>query len=74
LSFAEKQSVLVIERTVVGLLRLCICAATRNVLLTEILECLTILRDFPPSVTQAVAEQIMAGVTNLSSVQSEHRK
>ncbi|KAG0746337.1 hypothetical protein G6F57_000076 [Rhizopus arrhizus] len=73
LSFAEKQSVLVIERTVVGLLRLCICAATRNVLLTEILECLTILRDFPPSVTQAVAEQIMAGVTNLSSVQSEHR-
>ncbi|KAG1623531.1 hypothetical protein G6F45_010888 [Rhizopus arrhizus] len=73
LSFAEKQSVLVIERTVVGLLRLCICAATRNVLLAEILECLTILRDFPPSVTQAVAEQIMAGVTNLSSVQSEHR-
>ncbi|RCH92835.1 GDP/GTP exchange factor for ARF, partial [Rhizopus stolonifer] len=73
LSFAEKQSVLVVERAVVGLLRLCICAASRNVLLDKILKCLTILRDFPPSVTQTVAEQIMTGATSLSSVQSEYR-
>ncbi|KAI9258522.1 hypothetical protein BY458DRAFT_557888 [Sporodiniella umbellata] len=74
LSFSEKQSVLIVERTVVGLIRLCICAATRNVLLDQILQCLSTLRDFPPSVTQTVAEQIMAGATSLSSVQSEFRK
>lgn len=74
LNFAEKQSVLVVERTVVGLLRLCICSATRNVMLEEILTCLRLLRDFPPTVTQAVAEQMMAGIFNLSSANSENRK
>lgn len=74
LDFAEKQSVLVVERTVVGLLRLCICAAARNVMLEDILSCLRLLRDFPPTVTQAVAEQMMAGIFNLSSANSEYRK
>lgn len=74
LEFADKQSVLVVERTVVGLLRLCICSATRNVMLHEIVECLRLLRDFPPTVTQAVAEQMMAGIFNLSSANSDNRK
>jgi brefeldin A-resistance guanine nucleotide exchange factor 1 len=74
LEYAEKQSVLVVERTVVGLLRLCICSAARNVMLDEILKCLRLLRDFPPSVTQAVAEQMMAGIFNLSSANSEYRR
>ncbi|KAI9264555.1 hypothetical protein EDC94DRAFT_605499 [Helicostylum pulchrum] len=73
LEFAEKQSVLVVERTVVGLLRLCICSASQNVMLDEILKCLHILRDFPPNVTQGVAEQMMAGIFNLSSANSENR-
>lgn len=73
LEFAEKQSVLVVERTVVGLLRLCICSASQGVMLEEILKCLHILRDFPPTVTQAVAEQMMAGIFNLSSANSEYR-
>ncbi|CEP08581.1 hypothetical protein [Parasitella parasitica] len=73
LEFADKQSVLVVERTVVGLLRLCICSAARNVMLDEILKCLRLLRDFPPTVTQAVAEQMMAGIFNLSSANSENR-
>ncbi|EPB82288.1 hypothetical protein HMPREF1544_10968 [Mucor circinelloides 1006PhL] len=74
LEFADKQSVLVVERTVVGLLRLCICSAARNVMLDEIVKCLRLLRDFPPTVTQAVAEQMMAGIFNLSSANSENRK
>ncbi|OAC99682.1 hypothetical protein MUCCIDRAFT_136379 [Mucor lusitanicus CBS 277.49] len=74
LEFADKQSVLVVERTVVGLLRLCICSASRNVMLDEIVKCLRLLRDFPPTVTQAVAEQMMAGIFNLSSANSENRK
>lgn len=73
LEFADKQSVLVVERTVVGLLRLCICSASRNVMLDEIVKCLRLLRDFPPTVTQAVAEQMMAGIFNLSSANSENR-
>ncbi|OBZ90807.1 hypothetical protein A0J61_01144 [Choanephora cucurbitarum] len=73
LDFAEKQSVLVVERTVVGMLRLCICSAGRNVMLEEILKCLRLLRDFPPTVTQAVAEQMMAGIFNLSSANSDNR-
>ncbi|KAL9550016.1 hypothetical protein PS6_005777 [Mucor atramentarius] len=73
LEFADKQSVLVVERTVVGLLRLCICSAARNVMLDEIVKCLRLLRDFPPTVTQAVAEQMMAGIFNLSSANSENR-
>ncbi|RCH92537.1 GDP/GTP exchange factor for ARF, partial [Rhizopus stolonifer] len=74
LDFADKQSVLVVERTVVGMLRLCICSASRNVMLNEILKCLRLLRDFPSTVTQAVAEQMMAGIFNLSSANSENRK
>ncbi|KAI8979713.1 hypothetical protein BDF20DRAFT_1000955 [Mycotypha africana] len=73
LEYAEKQSVLVVERTVVGLLRICICSASRNVMLDEIVKSLQILRDFPPTVTQAVAEQMMAGIFNLSSANSENR-
>ncbi|KAF7725729.1 GDP/GTP exchange factor for ARF [Apophysomyces ossiformis] len=67
---AEKQSVLVVERAVVGLLRLCICVATEDTMHDEILHCLRLLRDFPPSVTQAVAEQMMAGIFTLSNVNS----
>ncbi|RCI05093.1 GDP/GTP exchange factor for ARF [Rhizopus stolonifer] len=72
LKFAEKQSSLVVERTVVGLLRLCICAASRKMMLEEILECLRLIRNFPPSVAQAAAQQTMTGVFNLSSANSEY--
>lgn len=40
----------------------------------DILKCLGLLRDFPPSVTQAVAEQMMAGIFNLSAANSENLK
>lgn len=92
LEYADKQSVLVVERTVVGLLRLCIRFAgkvsPRSLILCrkkltqknqenmqeDILKCLRLLRDFPQSVTQAVAEQMMAGIFNLSSANSENLK
>ncbi|SAL99274.1 hypothetical protein [Absidia glauca] len=72
LEHAEKQSVLVVERTVVGLLRLCIRIAAKDKMQDDILKCLQLLRDFPPSVVKAVAEQLMAGIYNLSSANSEN--
>ncbi|CAO3585256.1 unnamed protein product [Absidia cylindrospora] len=72
LEHAEKQSVLVVERTVVGLLRLCIRIAAKDKMQDDILKCLQLLRDFPPSVIKAVAEQLMAGIYNLSSANSEN--
>jgi brefeldin A-resistance guanine nucleotide exchange factor 1 len=40
----------------------------------DILKCLQLLRDFPASVIKAVAEQLMAGIYNLSSANSENLK
>ncbi|KAI8142216.1 hypothetical protein BJV82DRAFT_615987 [Fennellomyces sp. T-0311] len=72
LKHADKQSVLVVERTVVALLRLCICFSGRENMQDDILKCLKILRDFPPAVTLAVAEQMMAGIYSLSNANSEN--
>ncbi|ORZ20667.1 hypothetical protein BCR42DRAFT_409247 [Absidia repens] len=72
LKHAENQSVLVVERTVVGLLRLCISIADQEKMQDDILKCLQLLRDFPTSVIKAVAEQLMAGIYNLSSANSEN--
>ena len=40
----------------------------------SILQCLRVLRDFPPAVTQAVGEQMMAGIYSLSNANSENLK
>ncbi|KAI7850967.1 hypothetical protein BDC45DRAFT_516867 [Circinella umbellata] len=72
LKHADKQSVLVVERTVVALLRLCICFSGKEHMQEDILSCLKVLRDFPPAVTLAVAEQMMAGIYSLSNANSEN--
>ncbi|KAI9494797.1 hypothetical protein BDB00DRAFT_817115 [Zychaea mexicana] len=72
LKHADKQSVLVVERTVVALLRLCICFSGKEHMQEDILKCLKVLRDFPPAVTLAVAEQMMAGIYSLSNANSEN--
>ncbi|CAO3591629.1 unnamed protein product [Absidia cylindrospora] len=72
LKHAENQSVLVVERTVVGLLRLCISIADQEKMQDDILKCLQLLHDFPTSVIKAVAEQLMAGIYNLSSANAEN--
>ncbi|CAO3610737.1 unnamed protein product [Cunninghamella echinulata] len=71
LEHSENQSVLVVERTVVGLLRLCIRVAAEDKINEHILRCLRLLRDFPESVTHAVSEQLMAGIYNLRPAKSE---
>ncbi|CDS10527.1 hypothetical protein LRAMOSA03202 [Lichtheimia ramosa] len=72
LKHADKQSVLVVERTVVALLRLCISFSAKDDMQDSILQCLKVLRDFPPAVTQAVGEQMMAGIYSLSNANSEN--
>lgn len=93
LNHADRQSPLVNERTVVGLLRLCISFSSKVIVtglrcchdLTtyisfkanmqeDILKCLRLLNEFPPSVTQQVAEQMMAGIFNLSAANSDNLK
>ncbi|OZJ02551.1 hypothetical protein BZG36_04503 [Bifiguratus adelaidae] len=61
----EESSDLLVERTVVGLLRLCIRLIHKREMQQEVFSCLQLLVDFPPQVTQSVAEQMMAGVSSL---------
>ncbi|RUS35496.1 hypothetical protein BC938DRAFT_482565 [Jimgerdemannia flammicorona] len=62
---ANNQSVLLIERAVVGLLRLCIRLAHKEEMVSEVFQCLELLLALPPQAMNSVSEQMMAGVLNL---------
>ncbi|KAI8581103.1 hypothetical protein K450DRAFT_234658 [Umbelopsis ramanniana AG] len=67
---AENQSVLLLERTVVGLLRVCICVADKPSMQNELDKCFKLLLNLPNTVLQAVGEQTMAGILNLLKLNS----
>lgn len=67
---ANNQSVLLLERTVVGLLRVCICVADKPSMQKELENCFKLLLNLPDGVLQAVAEQTMAGILNLLKLDS----
>ncbi|KIY43680.1 Sec7-domain-containing protein [Fistulina hepatica ATCC 64428] len=71
LSTASQYSALLIERAVVGLLRLCLILANRPALRDQIYLSLDLLAGLSRSVATAVAEQVIAGVTLLVH---EHRE
>ncbi|KAI8601707.1 hypothetical protein EDD21DRAFT_373786 [Dissophora ornata] len=62
---AGSQSVLLVERAVVGLLRLCIRLAHNDDMSKEVLDALDLLLGLPIDVVPEVAEQMMAGVLTL---------
>ncbi|KAG0227252.1 GDP/GTP exchange factor for ARF [Mortierella sp. GBA43] len=62
---AGSQSVLLVERAVVGLLRLCIRLAHNDDMDKEVLDALDLLLALPIDVVPEVAEQMMAGVLTL---------
>ncbi|KAF9333370.1 GDP/GTP exchange factor for ARF [Podila minutissima] len=67
---AGTQSVLLVERAVVGLLRLCIRLAHNDEMNKEVLDALDLLLGLPIDVVPEVAEQMMAGVLNLLKADS----
>ncbi|KAG0371001.1 GDP/GTP exchange factor for ARF [Gamsiella multidivaricata] len=62
---AGLQSVLLVERAVVGLLRLCIRLAHNDDMSKQVLDALDLLLGLPIDVVPEVAEQMMAGVLTL---------
>ncbi|KAF8606445.1 Sec7-domain-containing protein [Ceratobasidium sp. AG-I] len=65
LSSSMKYSVLLVERAVVGLLRLCRVASSKPSLRDQIYISLDILGGLPPAVFNATTEQIVAGLALL---------
>ncbi|WVR05849.1 hypothetical protein IAU60_002875 [Kwoniella sp. DSM 27419] len=65
LSSAQSYSVLLIERAVVGLLRLCLIVSEKPELRDQLYIALDVLRSLPSSVLNAVSEQLMAGVARI---------
>lgn len=65
LSSAQSYSVLLIERAVVGLLRLCLIVSEQPALRDQLYIALDVLRSLPSSVLNAVSEQLMAGVAKI---------
>ncbi|KAF8522156.1 hypothetical protein BU17DRAFT_45284 [Hysterangium stoloniferum] len=62
LSLADRYSMLLIERAVVGLLRLCLIVAEKPFLRDQLYVALDALGGLPPQVLNAVAEQVVAGL------------
>ncbi|KIJ34647.1 hypothetical protein M422DRAFT_782793 [Sphaerobolus stellatus SS14] len=62
LSSATRSSMLLIERAVVGLLRLCLVVAEKPVMRDQLYLALDVVGSLPPSVLNGVAEQVVAGV------------
>ncbi|KIK63700.1 hypothetical protein GYMLUDRAFT_221940 [Collybiopsis luxurians FD-317 M1] len=62
---ASQYSILLIERAVVGLLRLCVILAQKPSLRDQIYVSLDLLSGLPPDVAASVAEQIVVGVIYL---------
>ncbi|KAG9016191.1 GDP/GTP exchange factor for ARF [Tulasnella sp. JGI-2019a] len=65
LKASERFSILLIERAVVGLLRLCLIIAEKPSLHDQIYIAIDLLRGLPPSVMNSVAEQLSAGLALL---------
>jgi len=65
LSSAQSYSVLLIERAVVGLLRLCLIVSEQPALRDQLYIALDVLRSLPSTVLNAVSEQLMAGVAKI---------
>jgi brefeldin A-resistance guanine nucleotide exchange factor 1 len=65
LGSAQSYSVLLIERAVVGLLRLCLVVSEHPPLRDQLYIALDVLRSLPSSVLNAVSEQLMAGVAKI---------
>ncbi|KAK8865894.1 hypothetical protein IAR55_001042 [Kwoniella newhampshirensis] len=65
LSSAQSYSVLLIERAVVGLLRLCLIVSETPDLRDQLYIALDVLRSLPSTVLNAVSEQLMAGVARI---------
>ncbi|KAI0721619.1 Sec7-domain-containing protein [Cerioporus squamosus] len=63
LSTPTQYSILLIERAVVALLRLCLILAERHTLRDQIYLSFDLLARLPPTVESAVAEQVVAGLT-----------
>ncbi|KAF8577240.1 Sec7-domain-containing protein [Ramaria rubella] len=62
LSSAARYSMLLIERAVVGLLRLCLIVAEKSSMRDQLYVALDALGGLPPPVLNAVAEQVVAGL------------
>ncbi|KAL0577890.1 GDP/GTP exchange factor for ARF [Marasmius crinis-equi] len=65
LSSASQYSVLLIERAVVGLLRLCLILAQKPSLRDQLYLSFDLLSGLPPAIANSVAEQVISGVTLL---------
>ncbi|WRT64093.1 uncharacterized protein IL334_001022 [Kwoniella shivajii] len=65
LSSAQSYSVLLIERAVVGLLRLCLIVSETPDLRDQLYIALDVLRSLPSTVLNSVSEQLMAGVARI---------
>nr|XP_018267160.1 Sec7 domain-containing protein [Kwoniella dejecticola CBS 10117]OBR89318.1 Sec7 domain-containing protein [Kwoniella dejecticola CBS 10117] len=65
LSSAQSYSVLLIERAVVGLLRLCLIVSETPELRDQLYIALDVLRSLPSTVLNSVSEQLMAGVAKI---------
>ncbi|KAI5983797.1 hypothetical protein EDD15DRAFT_2485980, partial [Pisolithus albus] len=63
LSAAAHYSILLIERAVVALLRLCVILAQKGVLRDQVYLSLDIIANLPPAVANSVAEHVTAGVS-----------
>ncbi|KAL1944754.1 hypothetical protein VTO73DRAFT_3184 [Trametes versicolor] len=63
LSTPAQYSILLIERAVVALLRLCLILAERHTLRDQIYLSFDLLARLPPAVASLVAEQVVAGLT-----------
>ncbi|KAI0807169.1 Sec7-domain-containing protein [Fomes fomentarius] len=65
LSTPTQYSILLIERAVVALLRLCLILAERHTLRDQIYLSFDLLARLPPAVASSVAEQVVAGLTQI---------
>ncbi|RHZ59918.1 hypothetical protein Glove_360g53 [Diversispora epigaea] len=62
---SQNNSILLVERTVVALLRLCIRLTHKDEMVSDILQALELLGALPLEVINSVGEQMMAGILNL---------
>ncbi|CAJ0745271.1 24891_t:CDS:10 [Entrophospora sp. SA101] len=62
---SQNNSILLVERTVVALLRLCIHLTHKDEMISDILLALELLATLPDDVINSVGEQMMAGILNI---------
>ncbi|THH01721.1 hypothetical protein EW026_g1024 [Hermanssonia centrifuga] len=71
ISTPTQYSILLIERAVVGLLRICLILAQRPSLRDQVYVSFDLLAGLPPTICNAVAEQVAAGLILLASKHKE---